>query len=279
MAVTILQQLTEQLTCRGDDEEQQHHAAHGMGCIVNAPAHLFMSVRLAKALPQLLESTIVSNYTHHLPEAICKTWLHCCAEQQEQDPHPYTGWVVFPRSLLRGVLVVAQVLITGPYMYQRIFLRFALPLLFSGVCTIFYTIVQNTVTLIVLDVVLALSVGYAAWSMYCGNRPNIAVTTEVGAADMPTLWLWPEIEEECAVPVVPRRPSQISLNSRVCARTPILPSDISNEPPDQVHRNSVDDTSSSKESVSLDMLVQDGLPAMALQHGDSADDTNMVFFT
>ena len=111
--------------------------------------------------------------------------------------------------------------------------------------------------------------------MYCVNRPNIAVTTEVGAADVPNLWLWPEIEEVCAVTVVPRRPLQISLNSSSLC-TPSLPSDISNEPQDKVHRNSVDDASSSKESVSLDMLVQDGLPAIALQHGDSADDINMV---
>ena len=272
VAVTILQQLTEQLTCSGDDEEQQHHAAHERGFIVNAPAHLFVSVRLAETLPQLLESTIVSSYKHHLPGAICKTWPHC-TEQQEQGPQPCTGWVVFLRSLLRGVLLAVQVLITGPYMYQRIFLRFAMPVLFSGVCSIFYVIIHSSTVLAVLGGVLGLVLAYAVWSMYCGNRPNIADTTEVDANEVPTCLFEPEIEVECAVPVVPRRPSQISLSSSSLC-TPSLPSDLSEDPQEPVHRSSADDASSSEGSVSSEMLVQDDLPAVMLKDRDSADDAS-----
>ena len=74
--------------------------------------------------------------------------------------------MAFPRSVLRGLSLAVQVLITGPYAYQRIFLHFALPVLFSGVCSMFYAIMQSTPALAVLGVVLGLSVALSARHLY-----------------------------------------------------------------------------------------------------------------
>jgi hypothetical protein len=43
---------------------------------LNAAAYLFVSARVARAYPQLLESLIVRSYSNHLPGQICKTWPH-----------------------------------------------------------------------------------------------------------------------------------------------------------------------------------------------------------
>ena len=197
--------MTAQLAKTGDDLEDQYHATQEIQFFVNAPAHLFVSVRLAKALPQLFESTIVGSYTHHLPGAICKTWPHCAEQQQKQDSQPCTGWVVFPRSLLRGVLLALQVLITFPYSYQRIILRFALPVLFSGACSMFYTVLRNSIALIIFGVMMVLGVVYIAGYMYLKDSATqsqivpVMQTASPNVADMEVTTFRPyepEIQEQ-----------------------------------------------------------------------------------
>merc|ERR1712091_644436 len=68
----------------GGDIEEQHTTQTVSKFFLNAPAHLFVSVKIAKAMPQLLESVIVSSYRHHLPGKISNTWPHSAVDNNAE---------------------------------------------------------------------------------------------------------------------------------------------------------------------------------------------------
>jgi hypothetical protein len=134
---------------------------------LNAPAHMFTSVRLAKALPQLLESMIVGAYTHHLPGEVCKTWPHYkqhLAEQQltlpETTQHSTAVRSRWLAALARGGTLAMQAFITIPYLYQRVLIRFVQPVLLSGISVVWFIAVKSVVSAIVVGSLCAAVVVY-----------------------------------------------------------------------------------------------------------------------
>jgi hypothetical protein len=145
-AAEILRMLTRQITRVSTDTEvvQPAYAAHSF---VNAPPHLFVSVKLARMRPQLLESMIVGSYRHHLPGEICKTWPHSGRSENS------TGWawpainVPLPRSVMRGLALSLQLFIGVPFIYQRVVLRLVQPVVFSGMALLFHAVVHSKLIL------------------------------------------------------------------------------------------------------------------------------------
>jgi hypothetical protein len=152
---------------------------------VNAPAHLFVSVKLAKALPQLLESLIVGSYSHHLPGEIRRTWPHCRDYTNAADT-PRAGWLPFPRWALRGMSASLLAFIAVPFAYQKVVLRLAQPVFYSGIGIVFYNIVHSTPALVVLSVALAAALAYWGNGLL-GARPHTVSGVSPAPASAETL--------------------------------------------------------------------------------------------
>jgi hypothetical protein len=138
------------------------------GYFLNAAAQLFVSVRLAKAHPQLLESLIVGCYSSPLPGEICKTWPHYKLAEEQREVAVTKS--VFPRSFLRGLTLATQVCLTIPYVYQRVILRFAQPVIFSAISVVWFLAIQNTASIAALCAVSAVGAGYWYWRRYQGQQ-------------------------------------------------------------------------------------------------------------
>jgi hypothetical protein len=159
-AAETLHGLTRKVTKVPEDIEQLQEPQF----FLNAPAHLFVSVKLAKAHPLLLESIIVGSYRHYLPGSIARTWPHCTGGAEQQASRGC--FVAFPRQALRALSLSLQLFITTPYVYQRVLMRFAQPMLFSGAGLVFYSIIESTVALTVLSLVAGGGLAYAVWRLW-----------------------------------------------------------------------------------------------------------------
>jgi hypothetical protein len=110
----------------------------GTSHFLNAPAHLFVSARVAKAHPQLLESLIVRSYSNHLPGQICKTWPHYQSAEERFGEVAVTRPTLV-QSIKTGAARWAQECMAVSFTYQRILLRFAQPLAFAAVCAMWFS--------------------------------------------------------------------------------------------------------------------------------------------
>jgi hypothetical protein len=147
-----------------DVEQADSQAQTQQQFFLNAPAHMFVSVKLAKAHPLLLESVIVGSYRHHLPGSIAQTWRHCASVDAGRELA--SSWTAFPRQVLRAVSLSVQLFITTPYVYQRVLLRFAQPVLFSGAGLVYYSIIESTAALTLLSAVAGCGLAYGAWRQW-----------------------------------------------------------------------------------------------------------------
>jgi len=133
---------------------------------------LFVSTKLAKSFPKLLESIIVSSYRNHLPGEIARTWRN-----QRSDGKSYkvetelaikktfggNGWLgtaVFSCivAMSTTIVICLQALGSLPYFYQRIIIRFVQPVLLSGLTLLWYFAVHNPIYFSIIGSVLALTI-------------------------------------------------------------------------------------------------------------------------
>jgi hypothetical protein len=197
VAAEALRALTRKLSQPIDLEGASVEAAAEYKFFLDAPAHLFPSVMVAKSYPQLLESMIVSSYRHHLPGEICKTWPHCAA-QDISHAAPVNANTVshvpVVRAVLRGLSVAMVAFIAIPYTYQRILLRLLQPVAFSGISIIFYNILKSPYGLAFLSLALAVLIGRLLWRLYADMRhpPGTVETSVAPAKEEATVF----IEEE-----------------------------------------------------------------------------------
>jgi hypothetical protein len=186
-AAEKLRSLTQRIAGLRTDIEQAQPEQEVTKFFLNAPAHLFVSTKLAKRKPQLLESMIVSSYRHHLPGEICKTWPHCSEREETQRTAQVRSWLSLLRWLLRGLTLSLQLFVGVPFAYQKVALRFAQPVVFSGLALIVYTIFTSVVGLVAVGACLFAAVLYAVrrWC-YADRRPTGAVNPAVDGAEEPT---------------------------------------------------------------------------------------------
>jgi hypothetical protein len=149
---------------------------------LNAPAHLFVSLKVAKAFPQLIESMIVGTYTNHLPGAIRKTWPH--AEGGREKPHQKykeEGIALFAVLMIAGIVTAFMAL---PFAYQKVSLRLLQPLLFSGVSVAFYAVTISTVGVVLFSLSVAAVVCLGIWRLYQADRIGRGIRPIVGSSQI-----------------------------------------------------------------------------------------------
>jgi hypothetical protein len=159
IAAATLKRQVEQVTADVDVAKGRSHA--GSGYFLNAPAALFVSTKLAKAYPQLLESMIVCSYTNHLPGPLSGTWRH--KSQAVVDAHGVSGAV---RRVTAGMTLALSIFITMPFTYQRIVIRFVQPMIFSGVSIVWFAAFRSPASIAAMAAVTASLVGYLQWKRY-----------------------------------------------------------------------------------------------------------------
>jgi hypothetical protein len=129
---------------------------------LNAPAHLFVSAKVAKAHPQLLESLIVRSYSSHLPGQICKTWPHYQSAVEGSRDVAVTKPTI-AQTILTGAVLAVQVCLAVPYLYQRILLRFLQPLVFSAVSVMWFSTIRSPSSMIAMGSAVAACVLFYIW--------------------------------------------------------------------------------------------------------------------
>jgi hypothetical protein len=145
------------------------------GYFLNAPTHLFVSARVAKAYPQLLESLIVRSYSNHLPGQICKTWPHCQATGVTASvvvDHP-----TITQSLVLAAALAMQLCLAVPYLYQRILLRFVQPMVFSAISAMWFTTIRSTSSMIATGTGISACALFYYWkrrSQYLSDLRRVA---------------------------------------------------------------------------------------------------------
>jgi hypothetical protein len=185
-AAEKLRSLTLRITGLRTDIEEAQQEQEATKFFLNAPAHLFVSTKLAMKKPQLLESIIVISYRHHLPGEICKTWPHCSEIGDHQLPTQARTWLSLLRRGLRGLTLSLQLFIGVPFAYQKVALRCAQPVVFSGVALIIYTIVTSVAGLVVLSGCIFAAVVYAVQRWWSCDGPTSAVDQSTDDVEEPT---------------------------------------------------------------------------------------------
>ena len=164
-------------------------APNQTGYFLEAPPALFVSLKLAKLYPDLLESTIIEGYHSHLPGKISSTWPHV-KERKSECGAGVSEWGRWLSSLLAGVAVVVHIAVTAPYAYQRIAITFGQPIVFAAVSIVWFQTFRHPASLAVMSFLTAAGIGYIAWGQYTvyrdSKRPNAAkvVPENVEQADI-----------------------------------------------------------------------------------------------
>jgi hypothetical protein len=185
-AAEKLRSLTQRVAGLRTDIEEASPDKEATKFFLNAPAHLFVSTKLAKKKPQLLESMIVSSYRHHLPGEICKTWPHCSEREETQRPTQVRTWLSLLRWVLRGLTLSLQLFVGVPFAYQKVGLRFAQPVVFSGLALVIYTIFTSVAGLVVIGVCVLAAVAYAVRGWWIIDRLGMAAIAPYTDNEVPT---------------------------------------------------------------------------------------------
>jgi hypothetical protein len=187
-AAEKLRSLTQRVAGVRTDIEETQQGQEVTKSFLNAPAHLFVSTKLAKRKPQLLESMVVGTYMHHLPGEICKTWPHCSMTEVAQRPIQIRTWLSLLRWVLRGLTLSLQLFIGVPFAYQKVALRFAQPVVFSGLALVIYSIFTSIAGQVVVAMCGLAAVVYAVRRWWCGtgSAGNTVTPTTADGAEEPT---------------------------------------------------------------------------------------------
>jgi hypothetical protein len=186
-AAEKLRSLTQRIAGLRTDIEETQQGQEVTKFFLNAPAHLFVSTKLARKKPQLLESMIVGSYRHHLPGEICKTWPHCSEREEFQRTAQARTWLSLLRWVLRGLTLSLQLFVGVPFAYQKVGLRFAQPVVFSGLALVIYAIFTSVAGQVVLGMCGLAAIVYAVRRQWNGTGASGAVNpTTAEAVEEPT---------------------------------------------------------------------------------------------
>jgi hypothetical protein len=128
---------------------------------------------------------IVGSYRHHLPGEICKTWPHCNEGEETQRSTQARTWLSILRWFLRGLTLSLQLFIGVPFAYQKVALRFAQPVVFSGLALIIYAIFTSVAGLVVISGCVLAVVAYAVRRWWYSDATTTAVHPDADDAEEP----------------------------------------------------------------------------------------------
>ena len=142
--------------------------------LVDVPAHLFVSVKVAQHHMQLLESQIVSCYSQFMPGELSRTWEHYKSYLDERAaqvvPVHSSRFSGLFRALLRGLSLAMTIFVTIPFVYQRVSLRFVQPVLFAGISVVWFFAVGSPIGIGIMCGLVALLGLLISWRWYRGHR-------------------------------------------------------------------------------------------------------------
>jgi hypothetical protein len=185
-AAEKLRSLTQRIAGLRTDIEETQQGQEVTKFFLNAPTHLFVSTKLARKKPQLLESMIVGSYRHHLPGEIRKTWPHCSEREQAQRTTQARTWLSLLRWVLRGLTLSLQLFVGVPFAYQKVGLRFAQPVVFSGLALVIYAIFTSLAGQVVLGMCGLAAIVYAARRRWNGPASGAVNPTTAQEVEEPT---------------------------------------------------------------------------------------------
>ena len=162
------QERTSQTLTQPLDEEEDITSAHL--ALLNAADYLYVSTRLAKAFPQLVESMIVQSYRSYLPGEISKKWLDSASASSLSTP--FTSLASRPNvmgriGLTSWLILGLQRMGTAPFLLQRLLVRFTQPLFLTVLITLWYAL-QGRYMLVYVSLLGGgiLLAGVALWYRY-----------------------------------------------------------------------------------------------------------------
>jgi hypothetical protein len=185
-AAEKLRSLTQRVAGLRTDIEETQQGQEVTKFFLNAPAHLFVSTKLAKKKPQLLESMIVGSYRHHLPGEICKTWSHSSEGEGTQRTTQARTWLSLLRWILRGLTLSLHLFVGVPFAYQKVGLRFAQPVVFSGLALVIYAIFTSVAGQVVLGMCGLAAIVYAVRRRWNGPARGAVDPTTAQEVEEPT---------------------------------------------------------------------------------------------
>ena len=155
--------------------------------LLDSPDYLFMSNRLARAFPTLMESMIVRAYHNHLPGEISQKWLG----EQKVYARNYFGinhgqrdtWSLMIASVL-SMVATMNLIAFVPFDVQKMVVRFFQPFLFGGLVLLWQKIVSSIVGIVVAIVVIA-AIVFAVFFHYYYHKANSEDETDKFGKVMP----------------------------------------------------------------------------------------------
>jgi len=117
-------------------------------CLINAPEYLFISTRVAKSFPHLMESIFVRAFITHLPGTISKLWMDRTWFSDIKLALVRTRGTRTMRIASAVTMVLAtvaeNVIGAAPFELQRMTIRFLQPFFLSGIIILYVMVVDST---------------------------------------------------------------------------------------------------------------------------------------
>lgn len=118
-----------------DDDEEKNNDVEDVH-FLNFTPYLFVSSKIAKAYPDMLESLVVLSYTAYLPEELSKKWTNNTKVKVAVPESNYVGRL-FSRSMGFGVsfsiMGILKSFGSSPIVMQRVLLHLVQPLFLAGI--------------------------------------------------------------------------------------------------------------------------------------------------
>ena len=195
------------------DQTGQTQQPHDPRLFLSAPDFLFVSTKLAKKFPHLMESTLVLSFYSHVPGELSRKWQRSShlqlvrnadgmnqgndegqdgpGEPQWRDTIPEWAFTLL-RSLrnLRRAGVVAALLSSlqhfaaFPFIVHRLFIRFMQPVTLTGIVLFFYLVASDPIYVSLFFGLLAMAGGAALGCWF--RKRYLLSTSSSGSAVLPT---------------------------------------------------------------------------------------------
>ena len=134
---------------RGDaihDKERENNLIALKDPVLNVPDFLFISNRVAKEFPNIVESVLVMSFCTTLPGTMRSIWLHSSQRQLRSMKPEYSYLQIIPTFLL-GIMNIGTFFVYCvsiiPFDIQRMIIRFIQPYLYGGIVVLWYMMESN----------------------------------------------------------------------------------------------------------------------------------------
>ena len=159
------------------------------GFLLNVPDYLFISSRIAKEFPSLLESAIVLSYTTCLPGEMRRNW-HRNTGHTTHSTGSKTTWSISGQLVQWFILATANVsafflyfIANVPFDIQRMFIRFVQPFIYGGMLVLWYTIESSLWLEVTFLAVCSLVVAGLIAGYYRGKAGMVVPTSSRDLGD------------------------------------------------------------------------------------------------